>query len=280
MNTSRHRTGRSILGVAVLAAGTLVVTTSQALAFSVSGVAALSSGTQVTLSAGATSQPLNPVSLSFSDTTSQPVFSSGDFVTFQLWDATANAPLSNTFANTFESAAFNTTPTVGAGNGLTSSAYSVSLAKGALSSVNDEFMLAFNQNAPLDTNATVFTISGLYVNLGANIPLGHVVAIKATASNGTPFAAAMSTMTVNVGSIPSITVTNSKMATGAPSFTGVLLGQRGSHRRRGRRGDSAVDEIDLTLAYGARFTTAGTIGGTLAAAGTPTRKTVATTQTR
>ncbi len=131
------------------------------------------------------------MSLSFSDTTSQPVFSSGDFVTFQLWDATANAPLSNTFANTFESAAFNTTPTVGAGNGLTSSAYSVSLAKGALSSVNDQFTLAFNQNAPLDTNATVFTISGLYVNLGANILLGHVVAIKATASNGTPFAAAM-----------------------------------------------------------------------------------------
>ena len=267
---------RSIFVVAALAAGTLIAAIPQALAFSAPGVAALLSGAQASLSAGVTSQPLNAVSLSFSDTTSQPVFSSGDFVTFQLWDATANAPLSNTQANTFESAGFNTTPAVGAGNGLTSSAYTVNLAKGPLSSVNDEFTLAFNQDAPLDTNTTFFTISGLYVNLGANIPRGHVVAIKGTASNGTPFAAAKSTMTVDVGSIPSVSVTNSQMATGAPSFTGVLLGNVVLTDVAGGAVISG-HEIDLTLAYGARFTTAGTIGGSLATAGTPTLKTVATT---
>src|SRR5665213_1044035 len=116
MKTSNRRTGRSVVVAIVLTAGALVADVPQAMAFSVSGVAAVSSGAPVSLSAGATSQPLNAMSMSFSDTTGQPVFSSGDFVTFQLWDATANAPLSNTFANTFESAAFNTTPAVGAGN--------------------------------------------------------------------------------------------------------------------------------------------------------------------
>lgn len=190
MNTFRRSVARSVVVLTALSTGALFAAVPNAMAFSASGVAALSSGTQVSLSAGATSQPLNPLSLSFSDTTVQPVFSSGDFITFQLWDATANAPLSDTLANSLESAAFNTTPSIGAGNGLTGSAYTVNLAKGPLSSVSDEFTLIFNQNAPLDTNTTIFTISGLYVNLGADIPLGHVVAIKATASNGTPFAAA------------------------------------------------------------------------------------------
>lgn len=83
-------------------------------------------------------------------------------------------------------------------------------------------------------------------------------------------------MTVDVGSLPSVTVTNSRIATGGPSSTGVLLGNVVLTDVAGGAVISG-HEIDLTLAYGARFATAGTIGGTLAAAGTPTMKTVTTT---
>jgi putative cell wall-binding protein len=259
------------------AATTLTVASAPAaLAFSSPSVATLAAGVGVSFSAGAAGEPAGDVTLAFTDNSGTSVWSAGDHVMFQLWDNTSNAPLSNTSSNTLDSAAFTATPLITATNGVATSAYSVGLNQSGTSSVSDEFTLNFSQDAPKDSNVTSFLVSGISITLGSGVPLGHVVGLKATASNGTPFSGATATKTVTLGSIPSTTVTNSQVATGAPSATGISLGSITVTDVAGAAVTSG-DEIDLTLAYGAKFTTAGTVGGALVTAGTPTIVTVTTT---
>ena len=276
MHISVRTVSCAFVAAAAIAAGQALASAPGALAFGSPSIATLAAGVGVSFSAGGSNQPAGDVSLAFTDNSTTSVWSAGDFVTFQLWDSTSNAPLSNTSSNSLDSAAFVTVPGVAATNGVASSAYSVNAARSGTSSVNDEFTLTFNQDAPKDANLTSFIATGLSITLGSSVPLGHVVGLKATASNGTPFSGGTATKTVTLGSIPSITVTNSQIATGGPAATGISLGNITVTDVAGGAVSSG-DEIDLTLAYGAQFTTAGTIGGTLAAAGTPTIVTSTTT---
>jgi putative cell wall-binding protein len=246
-----------------------------ALAFNTSGALSLVGGASASFSAGGSSQPASDVTLVFADNSTTSVWSAGDFVTFQLWDATSNGPLSDTSSNSFDSAAFANMPAVAATNGVASGSYVVTSGRSTTSSVNDEFVLTFTQDAPKDSNLTSFIVSGLSLTLGANVPRGHAVGLKATASNGAPFTGATATKTITLGSIPSVTVTDSQIATGAPSATSIPLGNIIATDVAGGA-ISSGDEIDFTLAYGAQFTAAGTIGGTLAS-GTPTIVTSTTT---
>ena len=261
---------------AAVAVGQAVVLAPGAFAFGSPSVATLTAGAGVSFSAGGSGQPAGDVTLGFADNSGTSVWTAGDHVTFQLWDNTSNGPLSNTSSNTLDSAAFTATPLIAATNSVATSAYSVGLNQSGTSSVNDEFTLTLNQDAPKDSNVTSFVVSGISMTLGSNVPLGHVVGLKATASNGTPFTGATATKTITLGSIPSTTVTNSQVATGAPSATGISLGNVIVTDVAGAAVSSG-DEIDLTLAYGAKFTTAGNVGGTLVAAGAPTIVTVTTT---
>jgi putative cell wall-binding protein len=276
MRISLRAVSCALVASAAIAVSQAVASAPGSLAFGSPSVATLAAGAGVSFSAGGSSQPAGDVTLGFTDNATTSVWSAGDFVTFQLWDSTSNAPLSNTSSNSLDSAAFVTVPGVAATNGVASSVYSVNAARGVTSSVNDEFTLTFNQNAPKDANLTSFLVSGLSITLGSSVPLGHVVGLKATASNGTPFTGATATKTITLGSIPSTTVTNSQMATGAPSATAISLGTVIVTDVAGAAVSSG-DEIDLTLAYGAKFTAAGSVGGTLVAAGPPSIVTVTTT---
>jgi putative cell wall-binding protein len=72
-----------------------------------------------------------------------------------------------------------------------------------------------------------------------------------------------------------VVVTGHTIATGSPATTGVALGPVTFSFAGGEVANG--DEIDLTLDYGATFTTAGTVSGTIAAAGAPTITSVTTT---
>lgn len=264
-------------GLAAFLCGSVVVAAiavgmPTAAAFSVPSAAAASGGSNGFLTAGVAAQSVGNVTVTFTDDAVTPVWSTGDILTTQLWDVTANAPLSNTNANVFESASFASTPSVTATNGVNSTYYSLALAKGATSSVNDEFVLTFSKDAPLDANTTKLTFSGLKVTLGSRIQAGHQLQLKVTASNGTPFAGASSSAVVGIGTIPAMSSTVSAIATGAPSAAGVSLGSIALKDITGSAVNNG-DEIDLTLT-GGFFSAAGAAGGALPASASPTITTV------
>jgi putative cell wall-binding protein len=258
---------------AVAVVGVVLSWSPVAQAFGVPSAASLIAGVQETFSAGVTAQPANDVTVNFADNATTSVWSSGDRLTFQLWDSTINGPLSNTASNTLHTANFVGQPEVSATNGVTSSSYAVGLAQSATSPVDDEFTLTFDQDAPKDTQVGSFIISGLSISLGSQAPLGRVVSLEATSNNGTPFAGASATALAPLGTIPSATVSNSQVVTGAPGATGVSLGNVVLTDTAGGAVSNG-DEIDMTLAYGAYFTTAGTVGGSLVPLGSPTIVTV------
>jgi hypothetical protein len=78
-----------------------------------------------------------------------------------------------------------TIPTVTVSNGFTG--YSVTPARSASSAFDDEFVLTFNQPAPLDSSSTTFTFTGLAATLSlADMGASHIE-LRALASDGTPF---------------------------------------------------------------------------------------------
>jgi len=249
-----------------------VVGVGNAAAFSVSNVASVGGGSNQLLVAGTVGQPIGGLTLEFTDNAVSHGWSAGDTITVQLWDATANAPLSNTSLNAFRSASFTGLPVVSSTNSIGTTYYSVALAKGATSSVNDEFVLTFKKDAPLDTKTTTFSFSGLNVSLGSRIPAGHPIQLKVTANNGTPFAGAANTATVGIGIIPAMSLTVSGRTTGAPGTVGLSFGSL-TVRDTAGGAVNIGDEINLTLT-GGFFSNAGTASGDLPASTTPSVVTV------
>ncbi len=257
-------TGMGVASVAVLPQA-------PAWAFPDPGVASVPAVSEVPLASATASQPLNSVKVAFADSSSSHVWAAGDKITFQLWDAATGAALSQTPTNVFESASFSALPSVSATNGVNATYYSVALAKGATSSVNDEFVLTFLKAAPQDANTTTFTISGLKTTLGSRIPAGHHIQLRLTASNGTPFTGSSAVATAAAGIIPAGSLSTSGVVTAAPSTAGVGLGTLTFKDVTGGA-VNAGDEIDLTLTAGS-FSAPGTSTGALFA-GTPTVITV------
>jgi putative cell wall-binding protein len=217
----RARARLIAVGASLCVAGAGVAWGGIAAAFAVPSVATLAAGASVTLTPGVSSQSLSNLTFTVTHDATTSVWASGDRLTFELWDATAGSELSKTVANSFQSAALTSTPT------LTSTspagAASLALARGGTSSVDDEFVLTFAADAPQDPATSVITISNLRVDLGANIPAGHQVQVKVVASNGTPFAGGSASVFVNVGAVRATTVTATPVVVGAPSAT-VALG--------------------------------------------------------
>ncbi len=269
----RISAGGRLTTAAAVIAGSVLLLSPAAHAFGVPSAASLIVGPQQSFSVGATGQPVNDVTLNFADNATTSVWSSGDRVTFQLWDSTINGPLSNTSSNTLHTANFAAQPVVNATNGVASSSYTVGVAQSATSPVDDEFTLTFNQDAPKDTHVTSFIISGLSISLGSQAPLGHVVALEASANNGTPFSGASATALAILGTIPSAIVSNSQVVTGARGASGVSLGNVVLTDAVGGA-ISSGDTVDMRLAYGAYFTTAGTVAGSLVPLGSPAIATV------
>jgi putative cell wall-binding protein len=274
MKVLARRSAAALLAGSVVVAGTLAGIGSAA-AFSVTSVASVSGGSNELLSAGVAAQPIGGLTIAFADNGTSHVWSVGDTITVQLWDATANAPLSNTTANTFQSASFSALPSLSVTNSVNSTYYTLALAKGPTSSVNDEFVLTFAKDAPLDTNTTKFSFSNVKVTLGSRVAAGHQLQFKLTASNGTPFTGASSSASVGIGIVPATTMTVSSRATGGPSTAGVSLGTVTVKDITGAAVNNG-DEIDLTLT-GGFFSSAGTAGGTLPTSTTPTIVTVTKT---
>lgn len=267
---------------AVLAAAALTATVSAtiatgptALAFSTSSVATIGGAGEGLFVAGAGSQPTGNLTISFADNASSHVWSTSDNIKVQLWDATTGSALSNTSANAFEGASFSGLPTVTATNSVDSSFYGIVLAKGATSTVNDEFVLSFKKDAKLDTQTTKFTVSGIKITLGSRIPAGHQIQLKLTASNGTPFAGASATAAVGIGLVPATSVSTSTVATGAPMASGVSLGKLTVKDVTGGATNSG-DEIDLTLT-GGFFSATGTMAGNIPSGTTPIVTTIKNT---
>lgn len=227
------------------------------------------------LGTGVTNQPLSPVTLSFTDSAVSPVWGVNDEITFQLWDAAEGAPLSQTSTNAFRGASFSALPTVSATNGVDSTYYGLTLAKGATSSVMDELILTFKKDAPQDSHTTVFTISTLTVTLGSLIPAGHRIQLKVTASNGSPFAGGTTLQYTDAGIVPGMALTVSATKAAPPGTQGVGLGVITLKDATG--GSVAVgDEIDLTLTGGS-YSGAGVATGGLVATSIPTAKSVSRT---
>jgi putative cell wall-binding protein len=206
---------------AIIGAG-LLVAAPIAAAFSVSGAATVGAGTASVLTAGANNQALPNVTISFAGDAGNSVWSNGDTITFELWDATVGAELSNTVADPQRRAAFTAKPTVRSNVG--GIPITVTLTNGPTSSVSDELTLTFGQNAAENTTTTTFTISGLAVDLGTRIPYGHQIQLKLVASNGTPFSGGTGTKFVTVGSLPSLSATSIPVPNGVPGTLGVSLG--------------------------------------------------------
>src|SRR5690348_5057546 len=139
----RTRVGRIVAamsGFATIGAG-LLVNAPSAAAFGVSGAATVGVGTASVLAASANNQALPKVTISFAGDAANSVWSNGDTITFELWDATAGAELSNTVADSQRRASFTAKPTVKCN--VAGIPATVILASGATSSVSDEFVLTF-----------------------------------------------------------------------------------------------------------------------------------------
>jgi hypothetical protein len=217
----RARARLIAVGASACVAGAAVALGGVAVAFSVIPVATLAAGASVTFTPAVGNQSLNTLTLTVAHDAAASVWANGDRLTFELWDSTAGAELSDTSANAFRSAAFTSTPTLASTN--PTGAASIALAHGATSSVNDEFILTFGSAAPIDAATSVISLSNPRVDLGTNIPAGHQVQVRVVASNGTPFAGPSASAAVNVGIVRATTVTASPVVVGAPSTT-VTLG--------------------------------------------------------
>ncbi len=263
----RSRVRSATLGVIAVAASAAawVAGAPPAAAFSDPSVATVTSGTQILLAAGTSGQAIHNFGITFTDSAGSHVWSTGDKLTVELWDATAGAELSDTTSSTLYGASFSSLPTVSATNGVDSSYYGVALAKGTTSSVNDEFVLTFAKDAKLDSNTTTFTFSGLKLTLGSRIPARHLIQLRVMASNGTPFTGATSVRASDVGVVPAMTAGVPTLATAAPSAPGVALGVL-SVRATVAGAVAAGDQIDLTLTGGS-FTAAGGTSGVLHSGG-------------
>lgn len=173
------RFGRLAVSVSVAVVGVGVVFTPiSASAFSTAQVARLDPAFPahpLVLKPGATVNAPT-TTLTFTDNTSSPVWAAGDQITFQMSNGSGALGITSL-----------TIPTVTASNGFTG--FSVTPARSASSAFNDEFVLTFNQAAPLDTNATSFTFTGPATTLSPTDPGALQIDLRALASNGTPFSA-------------------------------------------------------------------------------------------
>jgi putative cell wall-binding protein len=262
VTTATRRLRRAgVAGLATIATAGVTVLASGGSAFALANASAtLASGGVTTLAASGSGQALDDLTLTFQDASGSSVFSAGEQITFELTD-NAGAELTNTGTNTLNYIAFGATPTVTADNGA---AASISLASGANSNQNDEFVLTFTKDAAQDTDKTTFTISGLKVNIGSKFASGQDVFVtgKATTPPGaTPFAGPSATQTVQVATIPQVSVTTSKVSVSAGGATNVALGTISIKDVVGGAIASG-DTLSLALDNGAAFTTAPTATGT------------------
>lgn len=208
------------MGTALMAA--LLAGVPDAEAFSVTGAATVSAGATATLAPNGSNESLPDVTVTFSGNATTSVWSTGDSLTFTLWDATAGAALSNTVANSQQRAAFHFRPSIK--SSVPGVSTTVSLTHSANSSVSDEFALTFGQDAAKNTATTTFTISGLAVDLGSKIPSGHNVQLRVSASNGTPFAGNVATSFAAVGWLPALSAAVASVANSTPGALGVTTG--------------------------------------------------------
>jgi len=218
MQSRVSRVLAAMSGFAIIGGG-LLLNAPMATAFGVSGAATVGVGTATVLTPSSNNQPLPNVTVTFTGDPATSVWANGDMFTFELWDATANAELSNTAADSQRRASFTAKPTVK--SNVSGIPITVALASGPTSSVNDEFQITFGQDAAKNSATTTFTISGLAVDLGTRVPSGHQVQLKITASNGTPFNGGTATKFVSVGSLPSLAMSSSQLSTQQPGASGV-----------------------------------------------------------
>jgi putative cell wall-binding protein len=263
VTTATRRLRRaSIAGLASIATAGVTVLATGGSAFALTDASAtLASKSVSTLTATGSGQALGDLTLTFQDTSGSPVFSAGEQLTFELTD-NAGAELTDTTTNTLNYIAFAGAPTVTADNGASAS---VSLAQGAKSNQNDEFVLTFTKDAAKDTNKTTFTISGLKVNIGSKFAAAgtnvYVTATATTPSTAKPFAGPAASQTVKVATIPQVSVTTSKVAVSAGGATNVALGTISIKDVVGGSIASG-DTVSVVLDNGAVFTTAPTASGT------------------
>jgi putative cell wall-binding protein len=234
-------------------------------------VAATSAGTAATfttagsssLSVGASSQALKDLTLTFPANNSVAEYSQGEQITFTL-ESDGNGPAGTTIndgSNTLNTASFSGTPTVTADNGAT--APTIALANG--NGTNDAFTLTFAADAPIDTTATDITISGLSVNIGAKVDAGQTLSImaKATTPDVSIFwnGAATDSASVNVGTLPQVSVSTSKVTVGAPTAGNIDVLGTLSIKVVDASAVKDGDTITLTLSDGT-WSTAPTSAGT------------------
>lgn len=224
VTTATRRLRRaSIAGLATIATvgGGLALTGGTALAFQTATAGSnvtLTSGGNATVSVGGSGQTLSDLTLTFPSNASAEEYQAGEQITF--WLDSDGADAVNSGSNTLNTASFASAPTVSANNGVAASAATVALTN--VNGANDGFTLTFNADAPENANATHFTITGLKVNIGSKVAAGQNLDIDAQATVGvnksifwTGTAASDSTQ-VQVGSLPLVGVTASKVAVAAP----------------------------------------------------------------
>jgi len=271
VTTATRRLRRaSIAGLATIATAGVTVLASggTALAFvaATNGATAatLASGGSATLAVGSSSQALSNLTLTFPANPGANEFSAGERITFTLDSdgAGPNGTTVNDGSNTLNTASFASTPTVTGTNG---GAATVALTNG--NGTNDAFTLTFTSDAAKNSTATEFTISGLKVNLGSKVDVGQTVSIDALVTVGTnqnifwTGAAATNAASVDVGTIPQVSVSASKVAVSAGGATGVALGTLTIKDVAGGSFANG-DTVSVVLDNSAQFTTKPTATGT------------------
>jgi len=260
----------SIAGLATIATAGVTVLASggTALAFvaATNGATAatLASGGSATLAIGSSSQALSNLTLKFPANSSANEFSAGERITFTLDSdgAGPNGTTVNDGSNTLNTASFAGTPTATGTNGGTAT---VALTNG--NGTNDAFTLTFTSDAAKNSTATEFTISGLKVNLGSKVDVGQTISIDALVTVGTNQnifwngAAATNAASVDVGTIPQVSVSASKVAVSAGGATGVALGTLTIKDVAGGSFANG-DTVSVVLDNSAQFTTKPTATGT------------------
>lgn len=183
--------------------------------------ATLTTGTAATVFPGQSAQALPNVTVTIPDANGAG-WSAGDFITFDLaTDADPTHEVCNTNANLNQTAGLNAAPSVaGVTNGTTAfTNFSVTQGSTGNCSAKDQFTVAFTAGAPNDTNNTVFTISGLSVNLGTAVGTGDLF----VSSSVNTLSADLAPTGVKVASIGSNSVTASPAVGAVNGASGVAI---------------------------------------------------------
>jgi putative cell wall-binding protein len=238
-----------------------MATAGTAFAFQSAGGGAVAAASNAPVFPGVNSQALGNVTVTLPDGNGSAGngWAAGDFLKFTLTsDAAGTTTVCNTSSNLNDSASLAAKPTVSATTNGTPAltGFTVSQSASGTCNANDQFTIALTSAAPADTNNTVFTISGLSLNLGSAVPSGTAVYVSATSSNGAPFAGGVAQASDQVATVGSNSVSVSPVVGAANGTAAVAISPIVV---TDVTGGTITTELKLTANGGDTFAAAGTL---------------------